>query len=59
MCAGEGIEPAEVLEVLSDLVGKSLVTVAEREGGGALRAARDRGAIRLREARRERGGRTG
>ena len=32
MCAGEGIEPAEVLEVLSDLVGKSLVTVAEREG---------------------------
>jgi predicted ATPase len=52
VCAGEGIERVEVLDLISRLVDKSLVLVTGRGGGGALRVAGDGQAIRLREARR-------
>jgi predicted ATPase/DNA-binding CsgD family transcriptional regulator len=42
VCAGEGIEPEEVLDLLAQLVDKSLVLVAEQQQGGAEEEARYR-----------------
>jgi predicted ATPase/DNA-binding CsgD family transcriptional regulator len=37
VCVGEGVEPEEVIDLLSDLVAKSLVVVAERDGAARYR----------------------
>ena len=37
VCAGEGLDPADVLDLLSQLVDKSLVVVEEEDGGGEVR----------------------
>jgi non-specific serine/threonine protein kinase len=37
VCAGEGIDPADVLDLLSQLVDKSLVVVEEEDGGDEVR----------------------
>ncbi|HEY7973857.1 MAG TPA: BTAD domain-containing putative transcriptional regulator, partial [Ktedonobacterales bacterium] len=53
ICGGEGIEPANVLDVLSRLVDKSLVTVSEQAGDTRYRlleTLRQYGLDKLREA---------
>ncbi|WP_344946913.1 AfsR/SARP family transcriptional regulator [Actinomadura miaoliensis] len=57
VCAGDGLDRAEILDVLTGLVGKSLVSMVEQDGGepryGMLETVRAYGLERLAEAGEE------